>query len=135
MKKGLNETFFLSTIITSQYYYIIKSVQNMTYIEQKVDEHVIIPRDYPSISRVFDLKLINNLTNEMIVYPNVISESKNPHLYCFIINTTELVKGEYTYFIYQKGKSLDTGLLVVGEVEEVEVQSYELEKNIVVYNG
>lgn len=107
----------------------------MVYVEQFSGEEVIIPRHSPSISRQFDLKLINNLTNEMIVYPNVISTSKNEKLYCFNVNTDELVEGEYTYFVFQKGKNMDTGLLKVFNQQGSEPVTYEINENIVTYNG
>lgn len=107
----------------------------MVYVEQNTGELVVIPRHSPSISRQFDLKLINNLTNEMIVYPNVTSTSKNEKLYCFEVNTDDLNDGEYTYFVFQKDKNMDTGLLRVFSNEETTPVSYEKEENIVTYNG
>ena len=107
----------------------------MVYIDKNSEEHIVISRTSPSVSRQFDLKLINNLTNEMIEYPNVISASKNDLLYCFIVNTLELIDGEYTYFVFQKGRNLDTGLLRVGEIDEIKPIAYQKDENIIVYNG
>lgn len=107
----------------------------MVYFERNTNETLIIPRHLQSISRQFNLILVNNLTSEVVSYPNIISTSKNPKLYCFDINTSELLKGEYTYYIKDKRDVIvDSGLCVLSGEEEVK-KEYQNEKNTIVYNG
>lgn len=107
----------------------------MVYFERNTNETLIIPRHLQSISRQFDLTLVNNLTNEVVSYPNITSTSNNPKLYCFYINTSELIEGEYTYYIKDKRDVIvDSGLCALIGEEEVR-KEYQNEKNTIVYNG
>lgn len=108
----------------------------MVYIKQNEEETIVISRNNGSISRNFDLILINNLTNEAITYPNILSTASNNILYCFTINTLDLESGEYSYFIRDviSAKILDKGLASV-VTDEPEIIEYENDKKTIVYNG
>lgn len=110
--------------------------EKMVYISRNENEIVIIPRHQQSFSRQFSLKIINNLTNELVSYPNLISTSKNELFYCFEINTKGLESGEYTYYVFDVNKNIlvDFGLMRIDWEESVNVE-YNKNENIVVYNG
>ena len=112
-----------------------KLIQIMVYINKNSDEFVIIPKHLPSVSRVYDLRLVNNLSKVESIFPSITSTSKNSLLYCFKLNINDFEEGEYTYTITNpKGVCMDRGLLkIVGE--ESKTIKYKEEKNIVVYNG
>ena len=109
---------------------LMKLIQIMVYINKNSDEFVIIPKHLPSISRVYDLRLVNNLSKVESIFPSIISTSKNSLLYCFKLNINDFEDGEYTFSATFSGEPCENTVTIKSQNRT----NYEVfKKNVCLY--
>lgn len=85
----------------------------------------------------YNITLINNLTKKEYVYNDVEDNTNDSIYFNFNIDTTALIDGEYTLYLYTADSQLITTELVqIGDyVSKHNTSSYNKNDKYVTYNG
>ena len=84
----------------------------------------------------YNITLINNLTKKEYVYNDVEDNTNDSIYFNFNIDTTCLIDGEYTLYLYTENNQLITTELVqIGDYVNKHSTSYNKNDKYVTYNG
>ena len=84
----------------------------------------------------YNITLINNLTKKEYVYNDVEDNTNDSIYFNFSIDTTCLIDGEYTLYLYTENNQLITTELVqIGDYVNKHSTSYNKNDKYVTYNG